>query len=377
MWFVCTLVAISQATWGLVIPILPVYAAQFQASAAQLGVVVGAFSLARVVVDLPAGYLADRMNRRALLLGSSTAVALVQFATAGAPSLSILILTRLLLGAAGGVVVTVGQSILADAHDRAERARGMAILQAMQIAATAAGPAVGGVIAGQFGPRAAYLFAGIVALVVALVSMLRLPRGARPRPHTTGSGIRSLTRNRGFAGVCVAGFAIVFSRLGGQQTLAVLLAYTWLHLSVPQYGLVLSASAVLTIATVAAIAYAIRWSARRTTSASVVATGICFLAMSGAHALPAFLAVVAILAITAEFSGPAAIVYCVETIPSRLRGRGIGLYRTSGDIGGFLGPIVVGEVIDRSSLRVASLCMGVLCLLCGLAFARMTSEPEP
>ncbi len=65
---VCGLVALTQASWGLIVPVLPVYAKQFHASAAELGLVVSAFNIARLAVNIPAGFIADRLNRRAIVL---------------------------------------------------------------------------------------------------------------------------------------------------------------------------------------------------------------------------------------------------------------------------------------------------------------------
>src|SRR5690606_32202106 len=81
---VCALVAGAQTTWGLVIPVLPVYADRLGAGAATLGVVVAAFGLGRLVVGVPAGVLAQRTPQRALLLTATAALALVTLATVAA-----------------------------------------------------------------------------------------------------------------------------------------------------------------------------------------------------------------------------------------------------------------------------------------------------
>ena len=54
----CALVAGTQMTWGLVVPVLPVYADRLGAGPAALGVVVAAFGLGRLVIDIPAGAVA-------------------------------------------------------------------------------------------------------------------------------------------------------------------------------------------------------------------------------------------------------------------------------------------------------------------------------
>ena len=82
LYLICGLVAFTQASWGLVVPVLPVYAHQFGATAAQLGVLVSSFSVARIAVNIPAGMLADRIDRRIVVLVAVGAAGVVLAATA-------------------------------------------------------------------------------------------------------------------------------------------------------------------------------------------------------------------------------------------------------------------------------------------------------
>lgn len=58
--------------FGIVGPILPQYVLTFNVSYTLAGLVISAFPLARILVNFPAGILADRIGRRRpLLLGIS------------------------------------------------------------------------------------------------------------------------------------------------------------------------------------------------------------------------------------------------------------------------------------------------------------------
>jgi predicted MFS family arabinose efflux permease len=66
----CVLIAINQLGFGSVVPVLPLYARSFRVSQAAIGLAVAAYGLARFLVAVPAGRLADGLGRRpALALG--------------------------------------------------------------------------------------------------------------------------------------------------------------------------------------------------------------------------------------------------------------------------------------------------------------------
>ena len=161
-------VAAVQMSWSLVVPVLPQYATQFGLGPAQLGLVVGIFGIGRVLVNIPAGVLADRVDRRWLLLWSVLAVVLTQALTGLATGYWSLLAARLATGIAGGVAITSGMSLLADLTTTRSRGRDMATLQAFQLAGGSLGPVVGGLLVVPFGLRVPFLVSGAAAVVVAV-----------------------------------------------------------------------------------------------------------------------------------------------------------------------------------------------------------------
>ena len=62
--WMCLLVAVNQIGFGAVVPALPLYAKSFGVSASAIGLAVGVYGLARFLIALPAGQMADRLGRR-------------------------------------------------------------------------------------------------------------------------------------------------------------------------------------------------------------------------------------------------------------------------------------------------------------------------
>jgi len=56
------------ATTNILTPLLPDIRADFGVSIATAGFIVGAYGLARLIVDLPAGFIADRVGHRRMSL---------------------------------------------------------------------------------------------------------------------------------------------------------------------------------------------------------------------------------------------------------------------------------------------------------------------
>ena len=65
--WMCVLIAVNQLGFGGVIPSLPLYAQSFGVSASAVGLSIAAYGLARFVLAMPTGQLADRLGRRPTL----------------------------------------------------------------------------------------------------------------------------------------------------------------------------------------------------------------------------------------------------------------------------------------------------------------------
>jgi MFS family permease len=54
---------------GVTGPVLPLFARDFGVATSTVGLTITFFALARLIFNLPAGYMADRFGRRLLLVG--------------------------------------------------------------------------------------------------------------------------------------------------------------------------------------------------------------------------------------------------------------------------------------------------------------------
>lgn len=172
-------VAIDLVGFGIVLPILPLYARRFHASPLEATLLVAAFSAATFVCSPMWGRLADRCGRKPVLIVSLVGTALGSLCTGLAGGLTLLFIGRLVDGVSGASV-SVAQASVTDLADPGDRPRLFGLLGAAFGVGFVVGPAIGALSA-LVGPRVPFVVAAVIAGVNALVAVRRLPE-TRTRP---------------------------------------------------------------------------------------------------------------------------------------------------------------------------------------------------
>jgi multidrug resistance protein len=175
-------VALDLVGFGIVLPILPLYAERFDASPGTVGLLVASFSLAQLVCSPLLGRLSDRIGRKPVLVLSLAGTAAGSLLTGLAGSLWLLFAGRVVDGISGASV-SVAQAAVTDLAPPSERPRLLGLLGAAFGLGFVAGPAIGA-LAALGGPHVPFLVAAALAAVNAVVAAFRLPetRLSRDRP---------------------------------------------------------------------------------------------------------------------------------------------------------------------------------------------------
>lgn len=179
-------VALDLVGFGIILPVLPLYAERFGASPAVVGALFASFSVAQLLLAPVWGAVSDRVGRRPVLLLSLMGTTVGSLLTGLAGSLPLLFAGRVLDGASGASV-SVAQAAVADVAEPGERARLFGLLGAAFGLGFVAGPAIGA-LAALGGTRLPFLVAAALAGLNALVAVRRLPetntRTARVAPES-------------------------------------------------------------------------------------------------------------------------------------------------------------------------------------------------
>ncbi len=98
--------------FGLVMPLLPIYARNFGATGTQLGLLTASFAITRAITTFPGGWLSDKMGRRKPIIAGLLAYSVVMGLYGFSEDVNQLIFLRALQGFASGIVWPVIKILL-------------------------------------------------------------------------------------------------------------------------------------------------------------------------------------------------------------------------------------------------------------------------
>ncbi len=166
--------------FGIVIPLLPMFATRLGISFAGIGAIMAVYSLAQFIFAPILGRISDRIGRRPVimlgLLGSSIGYLIYGFAG----SFLGLFISRAVHGACAATISTA-QAYIADTTDESNRARGMGMIGAAFGLGFVIGPAIGGLL-GQIDLHIPGFFAAALTFANLLFAAMRLPESHPPEP---------------------------------------------------------------------------------------------------------------------------------------------------------------------------------------------------
>jgi len=175
--------------FGIVIPLLPLYAEKYHPSPLAFGLLMSSYSAMQFLFAPILGRLSDRFGRRPVILFSLAGTVIGYLLFAFAHSLTLLFASRLLDGATGGNIGTA-QAIIADTTSREDRARGMGLVGMAFALGFIFGPAIGGftVAISQTAPGLAAASLSFAALVWAFLKLPETrPEGGPGNPFSVFS----------------------------------------------------------------------------------------------------------------------------------------------------------------------------------------------
>ncbi len=338
---------------GMVIPVLSLYAQSFGVGPALIGLVITVFGVARLFVNLPAGILADRYGRRALLWGGPLVLGGASVAAALAEDFAALLLWRFVQGVGSGLYMTGAMVAIADLGDSRSRGRRMGAYQTALLTGASIGPALGGQLAERWGYTAPFWGFAAVSGLAALFAFLAIPETRRPadadtRPPERG-GVGDLLRQRGYAPVLLVTFGVFFTRTAAQWQLIPLVAAHRFGMAPDAIGLALTLSAGVTLVTTPLAGWlADRLPRRGLIVASAASVAVALGLIAACPTVPLFWAALVVLGLALGLGGPASSAFAAGCAPAGRLGPTLGLLRTAGDVGFVAGPLVAGFAVAVS-----------------------------
>jgi len=371
----CGTTFLVMAGQGVVSPVLPLYAKEFGVSATMVGLTLTVFALARLIVNVPAGLIADRYGRRILLVGGPLITSVGMFGSGQADGIWELLVWRFIAGGGSAFYMSGAMIYLIDIAPPESRTRYVATNQWALSFGVALGPGIGGIVGDAYGLAVPFYMVGVLAIFTAVYAGVRLPetRGTLTDEAAADDGPPMSTwtflASRRFLLVAVVTASIFMVRSGTRGTLMPLHADAALGWGPSEIGVVFMATGLLTLFTLMPSAWAADAIGRRNV--------MCFsglLAGLGAITVGMFASSVGfvignvIMSLGTGTAGPAPAAYVADIAPPEKRGLAIAMYRSSGDVGFLAAPPLLGLLSETTSLSTALIVSGVLVATAGVVF---------
>jgi MFS family permease len=334
---------------SVISPVLPQYALSFSIPVALVGWAVSAFALARVVMDIPAGFVADRFGRKKNMMVGLVLIVLSSIAAGTASNYAWLIFARIIGGIGSALYMTSAATWIAQISAGPSRGRYMSLYSGLVFAGTAFGPTIGGYTAAHFGLRAPF-FAYAVFCLAGLIATLPLKE---PMDSSRALGSRmsmkdvlSVLSNGPFMLVNTAVLASFFLATGVRATLVPLYASLNLGLPEEKIGILLTVAAVGTaISTFPSGWLSDKVGRKIPMMACLFLTGIASLLIPSQESVAGLMGMMAFYGLAMGLHGSIA-AWPADLAPEGKLGTSMGVYRVMGDIGMVLGPITVTYIAD-------------------------------
>jgi DHA1 family multidrug resistance protein-like MFS transporter len=153
------------------LPLLPEYLRGRGGSDAVVGLVMGAYFVAALLCQYPAGRLADRIGRRPILLGGLALYAAGSLGFLASPSPTVDIFLRALQGAGAGSAEVAALAMVSGAVALDRRGRAFGSIYGAQLGGMAIGPLVGSLV-GVGSMDVLFVAAGAAGLVACLPAVV-------------------------------------------------------------------------------------------------------------------------------------------------------------------------------------------------------------
>ncbi len=181
--FVLATIAIDALAFGIIVPVVPTLVMQLSgqgqsAASFWMGTLLAAFSAMQFLCAPMLGALSDRFGRKPVLLISLAGICVNNAMLAWAPTLTWLLVGRLVAGGTAANFAAATASI-ADVSTPEQRAQRFGLIGAMFGLGFVIGPALGGFL-GTYGTRVPFLVAGALAGLNLIYGAIAVPETLRP-----------------------------------------------------------------------------------------------------------------------------------------------------------------------------------------------------
>jgi len=341
---------------------LPLLAKDLDPSEALVGLVVSAWFISRIFIELPMGIISDRIGRRKLFLVGIGLSVLGAFLCAQAGTIYVLILGRSVWGLGAGLFFMNNTALVIDLFESEARGRALGLFNGIELLGSVVGAPIGAFLVGVLGYYSNVFYVTLVLVLISLIlaltskSFKAVKEKSKSDPHLSVKETLMGLQNGGILTICRYTFTHMLIMTGIFSTILPLYFSYNLFFSLEYTSLVLSARIFGNI--IAALSSG--FLSDRFGRKSIVAIGFTITALFlflfiVNSSLEVFLVVAFFESFGESLAANTLIVILFDIAPLSIRGGAIGLQRTFMDAGGFVGPIAFMLIYTNFGSHIAIL----------------------
>lgn len=331
--------------FGILAPVLPNYARSFGVGYDAVGLLISAFSFARLVSDPFVGRYIDRYGERAMTMLGSVWVGVSSVAAGLAPTFPMLVLFRALGGIGSALFFAALLSFLLRTIPPENSGRAMSVFYASFNLGFIAGGPLGGLFANAFGLRSPlYIYAG-ACFLAAFLFWRTLHDPPRHEQEVRRGGLRRLPWGRPLVTVLFVNLVYLWMIGALFQTLVPLFGREApdLGLTLGGIGLGLAIATLTELITLYPAGHATDRRGRRAVLIPALAGLAAITAVFGLASTPLmFMIAMGLLGVASGYAGVPPAPMLSDVTPEELKGTAVAVFRFAGDLGFVIGPLVAG-----------------------------------
>jgi MFS family permease len=341
---------------------LPLLAENLDPSGILVGLVVSAWFVSRLFMEVPAGIISDRVGRRNLFIVGVGLSVLGSFLCAQARTIHILILGRGVWGFGAALFFMNSTALIIDLFESKARGRALGLFNGIESVGNVIGAPIGAFLVSVMGYYSNVFYVTVVLITFCFILAITSKSFKETKRKRVGDSslstyevLKSL-RSSGIVTICIYSLtnALVWSGLFS----TILQLYFSIDLLFPlEYtSLVLSARTIgNVIAAVGSSSLSERFGRRPVVAAGFIISAVSLLVFAVSSSLGIFAVMAFFESFGESLSSNTLIVLLADITPSSVRGGAIGLQRTFMDLGGFIGPLALILIYSNLGSRTAFL----------------------
>jgi MFS family permease len=347
----CVVALLAMFATSLINPLLSIFAKEIGATGVMIGLSVAAYWVARVLLEIPSGFISSRWGYYWPMFLGLILTAVGTFYNAFVTDPVQLIIARGLQGFGAPLFFAVSMTLILNMFPIETRGSAMGIFQGIEFGGTILGSTVSGFIITELGFFGGFILSGILCVIaVALILVPRIKKESSAIPKSRPmnvSDIPMMFRNKTLLTICLATFVSFVVSQGVLYTTYPLYANGTLKMSLTDIGLIMGARSVgyvLAIFTMGIISD--RIGRKPVLMFGIAATAVMVLPLALVSGLLTTMVIFFLLGITTGAVWIIGPVFAAEAVESESRGAAVGTYRTFFDLGSIFGPIIMMWVLD-------------------------------